>query len=167
MHDQSIYELLPYLGLVGVAFAALHDFSVRTVPNWVSVAVFACGFILRLHEGTLKFGLIAALAFFFLTVLCWRFGLMGGGDVKMLTAAAILLPPLHTPLLLSGTAVCGGVLALIYFFAGWLVKPPHRPRPAGFVARILRCEQRRLSRRGPLPYAVAIAAGCLLATLAP
>jgi hypothetical protein len=40
---------------------------------------------------------------------------------------------------------------------------PPAARPSGLVRRALRCELRRLRRRGPLPYAAAIAAGGVFA----
>ena len=64
------------------------------------------------------------------------------------------------------------VLGLVYLACGKLIpamaprRPTDRPpvdrpinRPAGLLSRAWRLERRRLSRGGPLPYAVAIAAG--------
>ena len=157
-----------YCGLALLLFSGLHDFAVRTVPNWVSLALFAIGAVLRLIEGgpqSLAIGIAIAFAVLVLTFLFWRLGWMGGGDVKMLTAAAIFVPPLMVPFLISGTAIAGGILSMIYLAGGVLVRRPQRARPPGFVRRALRCEQWRLSRRGPLPYAAAIAAGGWIATL--
>jgi len=166
VHQSFIFLVVSGFGFAALLFAALHDIGFRTVPNWVSLALLICGVILRLQNGNLLIGLGVSAAFFLMTFLLWRFGLMGGGDVKLLTAASLFLTPSHAPMLLSGTAVVGGVLALIYFLAGWAVPRPTRQRPKGFLLRVLRCEQWRLRRRGPLPYAAAIAAGGVLATLA-
>lgn len=166
MHQNIVVIALTGIGFAALLFAALHDIGFRTVPNWVSLLLFGCGLILRVMAGDVAIGLGICAGFFGLTFILWRLGLMGGGDVKLLTAAAIFLTPIHTPLLLSGTAVAGGVLALVYFVSGWIVPRPTRPRPKGFLRRVLRCEQWRLQRRGPLPYAAAIAVGGVLATLA-
>jgi prepilin peptidase CpaA len=172
---RCVHQSLPIEGLIGAGlalllFSGLHDFAVRTVPNWVSLLLFGVGIVLRLIEGGvngLSTGLAIALAMLMLTFVFWRLGWMGGGDVKMLTAAAIFVRPdfEHMPLLISGTAIAGGVLSLIYVVGGALVERPRGPRPSGFLRRALRCEQWRLSRRGPLPYAAAIAAGGWIATL--
>jgi prepilin peptidase CpaA len=155
-------------GLVLLLFSGLHDFAVRTVPNWVSLLLFGVGAVLRLIQGGpsgLGVGLAIAAAVLMLTFVFWRLGWMGGGDVKMLTAASIFVAPLSVPFLISGTAIAGGLLSLVYIVGGAVVKRPHGPRPPGFLRRAVRCEQWRLSRRGPLPYAAAIAAGGWIATL--
>ena len=160
-------DALIVFGLALLVFSALHDVAVRTVPNWISVVLLADGIALRLLQtGSLPWGAAAAGVVFVLTFLFWRFGWMGGGDVKLLTAAAMFVPPLHVFLLISGTALAGGVLALSYVLLGPLVRrPAAAARPAAFILRVWRCERWRLSRRGPLPYAAAIAAGGVIATL--
>ena len=45
---------------------------------------------------------------------CWRQGWIGGGDVKLLSACALLVPPASVPELVLTTAIAGGVLALFY-----------------------------------------------------
>jgi prepilin peptidase CpaA len=168
VHQTLPIDFLLGAGLVLLLFSGLHDFAVRTVPNWVSLLLFAVGAALRLIEGgghSLAIGLAIAFAVLLLTFVFWRLGWMGGGDVKLLTAAAIFVSPMMVPFLISGTAIAGGILSMIYLAGGALVKRPHGARPMGFVRRAIRCEQWRLSRRGPLPYAAAIAAGGWIATL--
>ena len=160
--------LLTFAGLAVLVLAALHDFAVRTVPNAYSVILFAAGFGIRLCTGgahALQWGLIAAAIIFTATVVFWRLGWMGGGDVKLLTAAAIFVPPLLVPMLVAATALAGGVLALVFIIGRKLAVRPVAPRPRAVLGRILRCEQWRLHRGGPLPYAAAIATGGVIATL--
>jgi len=59
------------------------------------------------------------------------------------------------------TVIAGGALSLIYLVGGVLVPRPQKTRPQGFLARVWRTELWRLHRRGPLPYAMAIAFGGL------
>ena len=160
-------EALVAAGLALLGLAALHDAAVRTVPNWIPAALLCVGLVLRLLDGgSLPWGAGAAGAVFLLTFLFWYFGLMGGGDLKLLTASALFVPPLHVFLLISGTALAGGVLAVSYLLLGALFGQRHGGgRPASLLARIVRCERWRLARRGPLPYAMAIAAGGVIATL--
>jgi prepilin peptidase CpaA len=160
--------VLTLSGLGILLLAGLHDFAVRTVPNLYSVVLFSLGVSLRLTGGglhALEWGLGAAAFVFALTFICWRMGWMGGGDVKLLTAAAIFVAPLTVPMMVAGTALAGGVLAAVYVVGRRVARRPVAPRPPGFVGRILRCEQWRLHRGGPLPYAAAIAAGGVIATL--
>ena len=157
--------------LVGIAIlcaAALHDFAVRTVPNYFSVLLFAAGFALRFLSGGvhgLEWGLAASGLMFLLTFIFWRLRWMGGGDVKLLTAAAIFVAPLAVPMLVTFTALAGGALALLFVIGRRVARRPVRARPQHLLPRLLRCEQWRLHRGGPLPYAAAIAVGGVIATL--
>ncbi len=163
-----VIVLLTFAGLSVLVAAALHDFAVRTVPNVYSVALFLAGIVLRLSAGgvhALQWGLLASAIIFALTVVFWRLGWMGGGDVKLLTAAAIFVQPLMVPMLVAGTALAGGVLALAFIVGRRVAVRPTAARPSAILGRILRCEQWRLHRGGPLPYAAAIAAGGVIATL--
>jgi prepilin peptidase CpaA len=66
-------------------------------------------------------------------------------------------------------ALAGGVLSLVYLALGHLIPAPVQLRPVGrlvgLLSRAMRLERWRLSRGGPLPYAVAIAAGGLFVLL--
>ena len=157
--------LLPILaGAALLACAALHDIGFRTVPNRVSVALLLIGLLLRALQGDILAGLLCGLAVFACTYAFWRFGWMGGADVKLLTAAAVFVPPPMVPTLVIGTSLAGGILALIYVVGSrFAARQPPRARSAGLLQRALRCELRRLRRRGPLPYAAAIATGGWLA----
>ena len=90
---------------------------------------------------------------------------MGGGDVKLLGAAALGMPASSVLTFIAAVAMAGGVLAVFYLLARRLM--PFRPstRPKGMVARALRAERWRISRGGPLPYACAIAFGFLFVIL--
>ena len=51
VHQTLPIDFLLGAGLVLLLFSGLHDFAVRTVPNWVSLLLFAVGAALRLIEG--------------------------------------------------------------------------------------------------------------------
>ena len=168
MTHSALATLLLLTGVGLLAFAALHDIGFRTVPNRVSATLLAVGLALRFLGGDLGTALLCGLAVFAVTYAFWRFGWMGGADVKLLTASAVFVPPLTVPTMVVGTSLAGGLLALIYIVGSRVA-----PRPQGLAAsshslfrRALRCELRRLRRRGPLPYATAIAAGGWLALAA-
>ena len=88
---------------------------------------------------------------------------MGGADVKLLTASAVFVSPMMVPTLLLATSIAGGAIAVVYLLGSRIAPRPNSIRPDGLVWRALRCELRRLRRRGPLPYAAAIATGGVFA----
>jgi len=154
------------MGAILLVAAALHDVAARTIPNWVSLALAALGVMLRSLHGwhELLTALLLGLVVFAIATFCWRRGWMGGGDVKLLGAAAVFVPPVHVGDMLLAVTLTGGVVGLIYLLGRWLLSKSVRPataRPRNLFARILRIERRRLRRGGPLPYASAIAAGTL------
>jgi prepilin peptidase CpaA len=152
------------LATVALLCAALHDVAFRTIPNWISAVLFLSGILIRVRSGTLVPGLLAGLFIFLGAAFCWRRGWLGGGDVKLLASAAVLVPPALAASLLVDVALSGGILAVFYLGLAQLVtRPPRAPPPLGLLQRVCRAERYRMSRRGPLPYGSAIAAGALIA----
>ena len=95
----------------------------------------------------------------------WYRNWLGGGDVKLMAATAILLPPSGVLPFIVWMSVSGSVLALIYLVARRVLPAPGRlpshARQAPLIARALRAENWRIHRGGPLPYVCAITAGFL------
>lgn len=145
-----------------LAIAALQDVAMRTVSNHLVIALAIAGMSLRSLNGSLPAGLLAAAIIFAIAAACWRRGWMGGGDVKLLGAATLLVPPGSTPSLIVDVCLSGGVLSLVFLAARRRVAVPGRLRPRGLLARAVRVERWRLRRGGPLPYAVAIACGAII-----
>jgi prepilin peptidase CpaA len=98
---------------------------------------------------------------------CWRRGWIGGGDVKLLGACALLVAPTSVPQFVITTAIAGGILALVYCALARLLPGHATPRPTGFLRRVWRAEHRRIRRGLSLPYCCAIAAGVLLTLCSP
>ena len=173
----SVGHYLAGAVLLILCLAAAHDVLARTVPNWMPMTLATLGVIQSALAERLIVSLLVGTTVFVLTGLCWKRGWLGGGDVKLLGAAAIAVPPVLVPPFIAAVALAGGVLGLVYLASGRLIpaarprrptdrRPTDRPsgdrpinRPAGLLSRAWRLERRRLSRGGPLPYAVAIAAG--------
>lgn len=157
--------ILAGMGLVLIA--AVHDIVARTVPNWVSVLLALVGLGARIVDGKLMIGLLAALSVFMVAAFLWRRGWLGGGDVKLLGAAALVLPPTSVIPFIVAMSISGSLLAMAYLAAGYAARAVRRPvatngaRPNGLIARAKRVELWRMRRGGPLPYACAIAAGFL------
>jgi len=145
--------------------AAAQDVAARVVGNGLSLALAGVGLALQALAGQALGALGAGAAVFAAAALCWRGGWLGGGDVKLLGAAALLVPPRLVPDLLLAVALAGGGLATVYLLLGRVLPKPAAGRPAKRLARILRVEQRRIRRHFSLPYASAIAAGALFTFL--
>lgn len=166
----SLMSLAPDL-LTGIAalllvYAAGCDVLTRTIPNTVPALLALVGVALRGLDGSLPWAAFAATIVFAVALFCWLRGWMGGGDVKLLGACALLVPPVSVAPMITMVGIAGGILALFYIIARRLVGAPAARdlavRPRGLLARGLRAERWRLARGGALPYAVAIAAGGLL-----
>jgi prepilin peptidase CpaA len=143
-------------------FAAVHDVALRTIPDWVSGVLVLDGVLVRLLDRDLLLGLCCGLAVFAAATFCWWRGWLGGGDVKLLGATAVLVPPALVPGYIVAVAFAGGALALLYLLLQQVV-PAWRPRRHGsMVWRILTIECRRIRRRMSIPYATAISAAALL-----
>jgi prepilin peptidase CpaA len=158
---------LPHTRLLALAItglligAALHDLAFRTIPNGIPFAICAIALVLRYNQGSLPEGALVACIVFVASFLIWRRGLLGGGDVKLISAASLSIAPAMALDLLFCIALAGGALALIYIVLRRLAPPPAHVKPARLASRILRVEQWRIRRGGPLPYASAIAAGTI------
>ncbi len=148
-----------------LVIAALHDLAVRTVPNLVVGLVVVCGIGLAGMEHRLAAALAVSALLLLLSTILWLRGYMGGADAKLLAATGMLVTPGSIPVMLLTTALVGGLLCLPYLPGRRLFTRPAPGRPRSVPARLLRCERWRLRRGGPLPYAVAIAAGTLFALL--
>lgn len=165
------HAILLCAAATSVLFAAAHDVAVRTVPNLASLIVAASGLGLNTLDGQLGPALFGGGLVFAGGWYCWRNGWIGGGDVKLLSACALLVPPGSVPELVLGTAIAGALLALLYLVLGAVLRRllpgPAAPRPTGLLPRVWRVEQRRIRRRLSMPYACAIGAGVLLTLSSP
>jgi prepilin peptidase CpaA len=162
----SYYLMLLTAGLKVVIaglliLAAVSDIITRTVPNWMPVALAALAAAMASFDLRLTWGLSFGLGIFLLSLFCWWRGWMGGADVKLLGAAAIVVAPAASATFLLAVSLSGGILALAYLAGGWVLPRPAARRPDHFVRRILRVEAWRIRHRGPLPYACAIASGTI------
>ncbi len=149
-----------------LVLAAGHDIASRTVPNWMSAVIAVFGVVAAFASDRLLISISFGIVIFVAAALCWRRGWMGGADVKLLGAIAIVLPPQVVSTFVIAMSIAGAVHAVAYMMAGRVVRPPppapaQRVVPRTLVWRALRAERWRISRRGPLPYVCAIAFGFL------
>lgn len=137
-------------------YAAWHDLSTMTIPNWVSIglaaafvpAAAAAGLSMEMIGLHLAFGavtLIVCATLFYLNV-------FGGGDAKVIAAASLWTGLAAAAPFMMGMALAGGLLAAVLIALRRMKVTSGRP----WAARLLSPEE-------GAPYAVAIAAGALFA----
>ncbi|HWF77752.1 MAG TPA: prepilin peptidase [Caulobacteraceae bacterium] len=140
--------------------AAVRDLATFTIPNWISLAL-AAGFApaaLLAGVPLPEIGVSFAVGVGMLVVGAGMFavGWIGGGDAKLMAAAAIWVGLRGLPPFAIYTALAGGALALglVALRSAWL-----RPLAAAGPS----WTQRLATPGESAPYGVAIAAGALAA----
>lgn len=145
-----------------VLAAGLYDIAWRRIPNILPVCLVLVGIVNHLFDRHLGLSAVLATSVFALCFIAWMFGILGGGDVKLLAAATFSIPANRVADLILVTALAGGVLSFCYIVMSRLLPRVSPVRPASRLRRILRAEHRRIVRRLSLPYGVAIACGSIL-----
>ena len=123
--------------------AATGDLRTRIIPNWLNAAIALLAIPFWWLSGLpLWPEVVAQIAIaagvFAVFAIAFRIGAMGGGDVKMVAALALWLPPLAVLKLLVIMSLAGGVLT---------------------VAMLIRHRLAKAGGRLEIPYGVAIAFG--------
>ncbi len=164
-----LIHALPWTAsLLALAGSAAADLRARIIPNKFAILIALCGLAmaLRLGAGQLWMPVLAAIGVFSALGVLAHYNMIGGGDVKLIAATSLLVPPDRIPLLLVEIALAGGVLSCLYLAGGFLLR--RRPwlyrRPAGTAQpsafrKWLRREGSRIARGYPMPYALAVLGG--------
>lgn len=142
---------------VAMAFAGAMDLFTMTIPNRVSIALIAAFAVAAVVVGmplmTIADHVAAGALFLVVGIVMFSLGWLGGGDAKLLAAAALWLGFANVMPYLLMVAVLGGVLAaaLLAFRA---TLPP---------AWMIRQEwaMRLHDRQGGIPYGMALAGAAL------
>lgn len=115
--DYLHYGLLIALA-IALLFAAFTDIRSRTISNKLNIAIAVCAPVFWWTSGHALWPEVAmqlgvALAAFVVLAGLFAAGLMGGGDVKLLTALALWIEPVAFLQLLVIMAIAGGVLTIV------------------------------------------------------
>ncbi len=137
--------LLGLLVLILVS-AGIEDARIREISNWKNAAIallalpwwFAMG-LDPWPDMAIQLGV--AVAVFALFAAAFQFGMMGGGDVKMIAALALWFPFDQLVTLLIIMSLAGGAITLVMLVEKWV---------------------RRRSEQPEIPYGIAIAIAALL-----
>ncbi|PPQ26556.1 A24 family peptidase [Rhodopila globiformis] len=161
MTATSLHTGLALAALALLSAAACCDIVWRIIPDRISLALATAGLVGRGLSGPGAVAASAALAatlFLVLAVVHARGGI-GGGDVKLMSAAALGLPVAAACHFLLATAFAGGVLAVAHLLARRLPRPACCPATASRGRRLWTVERWRWRREGCIPYGIAIACG--------
>ena len=123
--------------------AAIGDLRTRTIPNWLNAAIALTAIPFWFFSGVgfwpgVASQIAVAMIVFVIFAMAFRFGAMGGGDVKMIAAIALWLPMQAVLKLLVIMSLAGGVLTL---------------------AMLIRHRWAKSATALEIPYGVAIAVG--------
>jgi prepilin peptidase CpaA len=136
-----------FVALLGAA--ALSDLFRRKIPNWTVLAMLAL-YVVAAFTGAAPTGpwsaLGAALIAFPISYALYHFGIMGAGDAKLFTAAALFAGLAWLMQFAVITATLGGLIAI-----GVLIVRPRR------VMRGLTTAGRAEAARSGIPYGIPIA----------
>lgn len=102
--------------ITGLMAASGMDLKYRKIPNLITFSLAAAGFLISCTQygwnGAAQSFLGIALGFFLL-IIPFSLGAMGGGDVKLLAALGACLGPSHLFHVFLASAIAGGALSLI------------------------------------------------------
>jgi prepilin peptidase CpaA len=139
-------------------WAAISDIRSFEIPNWISATIIGlyAAYVIVRNVVYPEFGAIAwlpaigaaALVLFVFTVLFAR-GMIGGGDVKLLTAVTLWVGFSMLVNLLFWTSVGGGFLALFLLIKNKYISPIEGNKAENM-------------RKAEIPYGIAIAFGGIL-----
>jgi prepilin peptidase CpaA len=139
--------------------AAVWDLASYTIPNRLTAALAGLALPAFLLAGLSPLEIGVVVGFGALVLACgmvlFALNVAGGGDVKLLAAAALWLGPQAGSQFVLWTAVAGGVLALTLVLLR-RAAGPLTPFAPGWAKPLI-------APGGPAPYGVAICAGGVLA----
>ncbi|WP_265570447.1 A24 family peptidase [Sphingomicrobium nitratireducens] len=111
-------EILVGLFALLMVYAAVRDVQTYLIRNRLSLAVALLAPLYWWSSGlplwpdaAIQAGIAAGL--FALLAVAFRFGVMGGGDVKLATAAALWFSPMGTARFLVVMSIAGGIVTLV------------------------------------------------------
>lgn len=169
-----VHAICQPASLIVLGISAAIDLKDRVIPNELVVAIAVIGFAqgLALRPGLVWFSLLVAIIVFFGLWIVAHVKIIGGGDLKLISAVTLLVPPDRVGQLLIDIVLAGGLLSCFYLAAHYGLKRLPEPRSAaaeaapsakksGFV-RTLKAECIRIGGGYPMPYAVAVLGGVIV-----
>ncbi len=174
MSAAILSAILLIVSVATLFVAALVDLRHRIVPNRLVLVIAACGVGRRLlaAPGLIWFDLLGAASIVVALGLLARHEWIGGGDVKLIAAVALLFPLSDVGALLLSIALAGGLMGCTYLAMRATVTKIPKPRfcpantqdtqdtPRG-LEHLLSGERMRIVAGEPMPYALAVLGGVI------
>ncbi len=159
--------------IVLLAVAVRTDFRARIIPNRVVVAIAADGLLLGLmsRPDRIWISLLVALVLLIGLGVIAHFDLIGGGDLKLIAAVTLLVPPENIVSLLLAIALAGGIVSAAYLAVFYALPRARNTKKIaiggwfGKLAQLLRHERMRILRATSVPYSVAVLGGVCVVTV--
>lgn len=169
-----IQTLFQSASLIVLGVSAGIDLRDRLIPNELVVAVALIGLSQGLvsRPGVVWLSLLVAVIVFLGLGIFSHFKIIGGGDLKLISATTLLVPPDGVGQLLIDIVLAGGLLSCFYLAARYGLKslpsslsvaPEVVPSAkASGLARMIKTERARIAIGYPMPYAVAVLGGVII-----
>jgi prepilin peptidase CpaA len=130
MSDVDFRYLLLGCLAIALAYAAATDLKRRQIDNWLNAAIALAAPLYWWASGLslwpdVAFQIGMALIVFFGFALVFARGGMGGGDVKLLAALALWLPPLVFFSVIFLTSLVGGAMSMVAGARNLSLEPDH------------------------------------------
>jgi prepilin peptidase CpaA len=164
-----IYAMTWPTSMILLAFSARNDLKDRLIPNELVAAVAAIGLAQGLvaRPELVWLSLLAAVVVFCGLGVLSHYKIIGGGDVKLISAVTFLVPPDRVGQLMIEIALAGGLLSCFYLAAHYWLKSLSASRsvavevalPDSGLARMIKSERARIAAGDSLPYALAVLGG--------
>jgi prepilin peptidase CpaA len=150
-----LLQIILFVFVVLMLFAAMTDLTRYTIPNWLSASVAVLFPVAALLAGfgwaEWGYHLLAGLIGLLLGMALFAPGWIGGGDAKLFAAASLWFGWPGATGFLMHTALAGGVLVIILLALRYIL--PMLLNSNGWVKSTV------LAKDAPVPYGIAIAAG--------
>jgi len=164
------HTILWSASLIVLAVCAGTDLKDRLIPNELVIVIAAIGLAqgLVLRPEQIWFSLLGAFIVFCGLGLIAHCKIIGGGDLKLMSAVAFLVPPDRVGQLLIEIALAGGLLSCFYLAAHHALRrslhasqttPVEDPPLENSVVRMIKTERARIAAGDSLPYALAVLGG--------
>jgi prepilin peptidase CpaA len=162
LEEFSLETVILLLGIALLVAAAYGDVKTRRIPNWLVAAVAALGISRLIEIGDVSFALYtvgASLLVFIVTFLLFWRGFVGGGDAKLLTAAALLIGYHDLLNFLVLMSLCGALVSVAMLAT-------RRGALFSLVIRVVHGPSEQPEKlQLAVPYGTAIAAGGIVTLL--
>jgi prepilin peptidase CpaA len=122
-----VEKLVLLAGIVLFVVAAYGDIKIFKIPNKLVIAVAVLGVLRLIIIGDPSFAIhtvaVTTIVFIVVFLMFWR-GLVGGGDAKLITAAALLVGYNSLLNFLLVMSLCGGLVSLVVLVMHWVSSQP-------------------------------------------